>query len=131
MIEDISGVTPKLVVSALDALLLQHEVIAHNIANVSTENYSTQRVAFDEYVSNFSLSASNSDEKQALSSEVDSINNLLSNKEDLVYSTGEEVEIDKEIIQLTETVLKYRALLEANSKRGEILAMAVRGRGGQ
>lgn len=131
MIEDISGVTPKLVVSALDALLLKHEVTAHNIANVSTKNYSAQRVSFDQYVANFSLSASNSSEKEALTAEISSINEMLSNKTDLIYSTGEDVQIDKEVIQLTETVLKYRALLEANSKRSEIIGMAVRGRGGQ
>ncbi len=131
MIEDLGGVTPKLVVSSLNALLLRHEVIAQNIANVSTENYTAQRVSFDEYVANFSLAADSPSSQKILAQEIESINALVADKNALIQSTGEEVEIDKEVIELTETVLKYRALLEANSKRGEIMGMAVRGRGGR
>ena len=131
MIEELSGVTPALVRLSLDALLLRHEVIAHNIANVSTEGYTSKKVAFEEYLSAFSLDTATSADKNTLRQEVDSISQLIESKDELVYSTGEAVEIDKEMIELTETVLKYRALLEANSKRGEIMRMAIRGRGGQ
>lgn len=131
MIEDLSGVTPSVVRSALDALLLRHEVIAHNIANVSTESYKAQKVSFEQYMEAFSLDASTNAEQATLRQELDSMNQLIESKSELVYSTNQEVELDKEAVQLTETVLKYRAVLEANSKRGEIMRMAVRGRGGQ
>jgi len=129
MIEDISGVTPKLVMAALDGLLLRHQVISHNIANASTPNYSAQKVSFEEYMATMSLEASNDAEKSVLTEQVEKLNTLISEKDSLVTTTGSKVELDKEVVALTENVLKYRALLQANSTRGEILGMAIRGRG--
>ena len=129
MIEDISGVTPKVVMTALDGLLLRHQVISHNIANVSTPGYSVKAVSFEQLLSNLSMDATSPSQKKSLADTMSGIRELIQEKDSLIVSTGNKVELDKEMVQLTENVLKYRALLEANSKRGDILAMAVRGRG--
>lgn len=129
MIEDLSGVTPKVVMGALDGLLLRHQVISHNIANASTPGYNAKSVSFEHMLSNLSMEASSYTQKNNLTNTMAEIREVIQEKKSLITSTGNKVELDKEMVQLTENVLKYRALLEANSKRGEILAMAVKGRG--
>lgn len=127
MIEDLSGVTPKLVMSALDALMQRHQVISHNIANASTPNYSAKRVAFEQQVANFSLEINNRLDEKSLADQVQSLNSIIEEGQ-LIYSTGQEVELDQELVELTENVLKYRVLLEANAKRGALMGMAISGR---
>lgn len=129
MIEDISGVTSKVVMTALDGLLLKHRVISHNIANASTPNYSAKNVSFENLLSSMTMEASSYAQKNTLTVAMEEIRNLIQGENTLITSTGSKVELDKEMIQLTENVLKYQALLEANSRRGDLLSMAVKGRG--
>jgi flagellar basal-body rod protein FlgB len=129
MIEDISGITPKVVMAALDGLLLQHQVTAHNIANVSTPNYTAKTVSFEQHLNRLSVAASNPSERNALTEQVNALAHLMEDKASLITSTGKSVELDKEMVDLTANVLKYRVLLEANGMRVEILAMDIKGRG--
>jgi flagellar basal-body rod protein FlgB len=129
MIEDISGVTPKVVMAALDGLLLQHKVTAHNIANASTPNYTSKKLSFEQYLNQLSVSTTTPSERTSLTEEVESLRLLLEDENSLITSTGQPVELDKEMIDLTANVLKYRTLLEANGMRSEILSMAIKGRG--
>jgi len=125
MIENIGGVTSQLVQLALDASLLRHQVTANNIANVDTQGYLTQRVSFEEYLSRFSTASIDNASDALLGNEIESLRNRLNQAQSLVSSTGEAVQLDREMVELTENLLRYRALLEANGKRGEVLKMAI------
>ncbi|MFT6102048.1 MAG: flagellar basal-body rod protein FlgB [Candidatus Endobugula sp.] len=128
MIEDLSGVTSKVVTTTLDGLFLRHQVIAHNIANVNTPNYSAKGVSFEQHLDKLSLSAASPSEKQSLTDAMSNLKGIIQEKNSLIFSTGNKVELDKEMVQLTENVLKFRALLEANSRRGDIMSLAIKGR---
>ena len=126
MIDNIGGVTSQLVGLALDAALLRHQITAHNIANADTPGYSAKRLNFDDYLTRFSTSAMNASTDALLSNEVASLRKQLNQGHGLIDSIGGEVQLDQEMIELTENVLRYRALLEANGKRGDILKMAIK-----
>ena len=55
-----------------------------------------------------------------------SIFRLLENSDAMVESRNETVELDREMVKLTENTLSYQALLQAMSKRGDIIKMAVK-----
>ena len=125
MIENLGGVTSQLVSLALDAALLRHQVTAHNIANADTPGFSAGRVNFDDLLARFSTAALDPASDAALRGEIDALRRRLADGDAAVARDGGPVELDREMIALTENVLRYRALLEANSKRGELLKMAI------
>ncbi len=127
MIENLGGVTSQLVHLALDASLIRHKIIANNIANVDTPGFSSKRLSFEDYFTRFSGAASTNQANAMLSNEIESIKSLLNQKHTLVFSEEGEVQLDREMVELSENVIRYRALLDANGKRGELLKMAVSG----
>ncbi|MCP4469642.1 MAG: flagellar basal body rod protein FlgB [Gammaproteobacteria bacterium] len=125
MIDSIGGVTSQLIKLALDATLLRHQVTAHNIANVNTEGYMAKRLNFEELLTSFSTASIDRSTDTLLKNEVESLRLSLKDSQSMVYSTNDPVQLDREMIELTENVLRYRALLEANNKRGDLLKMAI------
>ena len=125
MIDNIGGVTSQLVRVALDAALLRHEIIANNIANADTPGFQAKRLDFEQQLVGFSalLSGGNDD---ALTDRINSLKASLHESDSMVVSQQEPVELDREMIRLTENTLRYQALLQASSKRGDIIKMAVR-----
>lgn len=126
MIDNIGGVTSQLVRLALDASLLRHQVTAHNIANADTQGYMAQRLRFEELLTSFSTAAIDPATDALLGNEIESLRQRLDDSRSLMVSTDSPVQLDQEMIELTENVLRYRALLDANSKRGELLRMAIK-----
>ena len=125
MIEDIGGVTSQLASLALDAALLRHEVIANNIANVDTPGYQAKRLNFEEQLVGFTT-ALRSGNEEMLKDRIDSLKMAMENSDAMVESRNETVELDREMVKLTENTLSYQALLQAMSKRGDIIKMAVK-----
>lgn len=128
MIDNLGGVTSQIANIALDAAVLRQQVIAHNIANARTEGFVPKRVEFAEQLSTLieqlrggTAAADIDDEMKALQKKVDEGSLVKAQPDQLV-------EVDEEMVNLTETVLYYRALLEAQSKRGDIMRMAIRER---
>lgn len=128
MIEDLSGVTGQLIRVALDAAVARHQVIANNIANVDTPGYVPKRLSFEDQLSRFATQMSGSAGDSALKGELDSIAAML-NDGSLVRASAEHegIELDREMVRLTENVLRYQALLEAASKRGAVMRLAISG----
>lgn len=124
MIEDIGGVTSPLLGLALDAALLRHEVIASNIANVDTPGYQAKRLSFEEHLFGFTTTLQGSD-NNSLRDRIDSMKSAMQDSETMIVSENETVELDREMVKLTENTLRYQALLQAGGKRGEIIKMAV------
>lgn len=126
MIEDIGGVTSQLIGVALDAMLVRHSAIAHNIANADTPGYVPVRVAFEEHLAGH-VGRSGDFADAALSRQVESLRQALDEGSLVSKNAGGTVELDLEMVELTMNTLRYQALLTASGKRGEIMAMAIRG----
>lgn len=126
MIDNLGGVTSKLVGLALDAAMLRHQLTAHNIANADTPGYSAKRLSFEDHLARITMALNDPGSEASLQSEIDDLRQRLMARNDLIVSSGEPVALDQEMVELTENVLRYRALLDANSKRGDILKMAIK-----
>ena len=128
MLDDIGGVTSQLVKVALNASLLRHEVIANNIANANTPGYQPQRVNFENLLLNIEH------DRDALMDEVvkaqlDELRQVIDEGGVIEQSGQQQVELDVEMVEMTENVIRYRALLEGLSKRGDLIKMAISGQG--
>ena len=124
MIENIGGVTSQLVGLALDAALLRHELIANNIANVDTPGFQAKRLSFEEQLSGVITSSRPAASNTFLQDRIDWVKNVMHNSDTLVITENETVELDREMVHLTENTLRYQALLQAAGKSGEIIKMA-------
>jgi len=127
MIEDLGGVTASLVVEALNVSSLRQSVISNNIANAKTPGFTPGKVTFEELIDRTAVFSPGKQNDAVLRAELDAIaddggvNNLIR------QSDTDKVELDEEMVNLTENVIRYRTLLSALGKRGEILGMAVKG----
>jgi flagellar basal-body rod protein FlgB len=126
VIEDLGGVTSQLISLALDAALVRHKVIANNIANVHTPGYQAKSLHFEKYLSGFISSLRNS-EDSALIPRIESLKASLIEGGPMVVSENETVELDREMLKLTENTLRYQAIVKAAGKQGDLLSMAING----
>ena len=125
MIDDIGGVTSRLVSLALDVSSLRQQVIANNIANSETPGFMPQRVSFEELLESSGMLTSDNPSEQYLTSEIDLLQRHLEQGDLIETDSSEAVALDMEMVNLTENVLHYRALLEGLSKRGSLIRMAI------
>ena len=88
--------------AALDAASLRHQAIAHNIANAHTEGYAPLGVRFDAQ-----LAAARRAQPE------------------LVRASDEPVQVDAELVKLSQNTLHYQALLRGIAKHYAILGAAI------
>jgi flagellar basal-body rod protein FlgB len=128
VIDDLGGVTSQVARLALDALSLRHEVIAHNIANARTPGFTPNRLEFGAQlkalVDQIDAGAGTAD----LHQEIDRLREELRAGTYIESHADQLVEIDMEMVDLTANVLQYRAIIEAQNKRADILRTAIRER---
>lgn len=118
-----SGPTFSSLKYALDGLARQQEVLGQNIANVDTPNYKAQTVDFQ---SALKLALNNKNKMMPLST---THNNHIALKSDAlgyqaefrqggsVRADGNDVDIDVEMEQMTETNIQYQALTQMISRK--------------
>lgn len=124
MLDDIGGVTSQIVKVALDASVLKHKVIANNIANANTEGFRPQQINFESYLLNIEHSRTPEIDEMVVA-QLDELQRAINNGELINQSSTSKVELDVEMKEMTENVIRYRALLEGLSKRGSIISMAI------
>jgi flagellar basal-body rod protein FlgB len=110
MIEGLEGAGAAAVRLALDAAALRHQAIAHNLANLNSENYVPIGVSFDAQ-----LAAARRTQAQ---------------RPELVQEswrgTGPRPQdVDLEMVKLSENTIHYQALLKAFGKQLAILNVAL------
>ncbi len=125
MIENIGGVTSQLIGASLDALFMKHQVIANNIANANTFGYTSKTMSFEQQLLTIMNAYSTDNDLSSVKQNIASFREQLSTNE-FVSSSSQSVELDQEVVALTENTLRYQALLTASSKRGDIIKMAIR-----
>lgn len=123
---ELGGVTSHLVSLALDAALVRHEVIANNIANYQTPGYQAKRLSFESFLNDMRSRLQNHDD-EAFISRLDRVREYLEEGSMTTVAQNEAVELDKEMVQLTENALRYQAILKAAAKQGELLLSAING----
>jgi flagellar basal-body rod protein FlgB len=110
---------------ALDALSMRQQTIAANLANVNTAGYRAGSVDFEAALQSAMQSAPDRPEEtlQALAELRESVRSG-----DFV-STAQNagVEIDLELTRMSETVLRYQALVQGLGKYGSLAHMAITG----
>lgn len=126
-IDELGGPTSQLLNLMLDAALKRHEVIANNIANVGTPGYRAKTYNFDAIVERYAFAGSEQVSTDDFDEDFARLRDSLGAAESLAESDVEQVKLDEQIIQLTENVVRYQALLEAASKRGAIMKLAISG----
>ncbi len=126
MIEDLTGVTSKLVSVALDAALLRHELIANNIANSSTPGYQAKRLSFEEHLAGFTNALTRGDDS-SLNARIESVSASLQQGNSVVVTEGGAVELDREMVKVTENTLRYQSLLKTANEQFELLRLAING----
>ncbi|MES9938925.1 MAG: flagellar basal body rod protein FlgB [Candidatus Thiodiazotropha sp. 6PLUC2] len=125
MIEDIGGVTSRLVSLALDVSSLRQQVTANNIANAETPGFAPQQVSFEQLLEANGMLTSDQPSENSLTRGLESIERQLKHGDLIETNKDELVSLDMEMVNLTENVLHYRALLEGLSKRGSLIKMAI------
>ena len=110
MIEGLEGTGAAAVRLALDAAALRHQAIAHNLANLNSENYVPMGVSFDAQ-----LAAAR--RAQAPRPEL---------VQESWRGTGPRPQdVDLEMVKLSENTIHYQALLKALGKQLAILNVAM------
>lgn len=122
MIQKTEAVTSTMLKLALDAASLNHQAIAHNIANVGTQGYRPARVNFAQQ-----LDAVRQTLEQGGSVRPDMLRGVLPVIErPALAADGERVAtLDMETARLAENTVHYQALLKATGMRLSTLASAI------
>ena len=122
---DLGGVTGDLVRLGLDVAMLRHRVIANNIANIHTPGFLPGRVHFESMLSEAVMQPPGAINDAAIRRELEALAPLVREGSTLQASADGVVELDIEMVRLTENVIRYRALIEALGKRTAVIAMAI------
>lgn len=131
MIEDLGGVTTQMVRLALDVAMQRHSVISNNVANANTEGFRPQVLEFEnqlkQQLAQQGIAWETVDSSDALRRALGDAQADLRSGQYLHASGAATVELDQEMLKMTENVLRYQALLSALEKRGSIMRLAISG----
>ena len=94
---------------SLDALWQRQQVIADNIANSATPGYKRKSVAFEDVLAKKMAVMSNTQSRRDMISEIKQIQPQIDrDTTTIINADGNNVDIDYEFMQLTETTLRYQ-----------------------
>ncbi|NOH12128.1 MAG: flagellar basal body rod protein FlgB [Chloroflexi bacterium] len=111
---------------ALDGLSLRQEVVGRNIANVDTPGYTAQKVNFEDALNRFLRTGSKiqmettTDAHQAVADRFNNIR-VQSQRGGTRRADGNNVDIDAELGDMTQTVLRYQTLTSLSSSKLSLL----------
>lgn len=123
--------TPKLIRKSLDFNTQKAAVIATNIANSETPGYKAIRVKFEEILQQ-AATGNSLPLKTTNPKHIDASGNAMKTSEPVIEIDlsagrldGNNVNMEKEMIGLTETQMAYEAAIAAMTKRGGIIKSAI------
>ena len=106
--------TGSAIYAALNGLAARQRVIADNVANVETPNYVAGRVSFED-----SLRAA------IETGDPGGTSVLTTQSSDPVNPNGNNVSLDKEVVSLTDTDLRYQLMVQAMNQKFGLLRSAL------
>jgi flagellar basal-body rod protein FlgB len=118
--------------NALNGLTKKQEVIGQNLANIDTPGYQAQAVDFETTLNNaingtgrLRLITNNSAHMDSASNQGDIIQ-ISSRKGGTERADGNNVDIDVELVDMTETVVNYQAMVQAIAKKFSLLKQIIK-----
>lgn len=124
MIIEFDSVTARLLSLSLDAAVLKQQVIANNIANINSVGFIPKTVTFEQYLQEAAV-VHNSETTMMSESQLDDISQKLKTGEFIEEVDADKVELDTEMVKLTENVLRYQSLIQALKTRGQVINLAI------
>lgn len=124
MIDQLTTVTSSVVSLSLDALSQRQQLIAANLANASSGT-SAADVRFEDALRQLVNDATASADEQLAA--LNDLKQRIREGELRAQDNGLPVQLDKELVRLNETVIRYQALVEGLGKYGSLMSMAVSG----
>ena len=110
---------------ALDALSMRQQTIAANLANVNTAGYRAGGVDFEQALRG-AMEAAPDQPEQTLQ-ELAELRDSVRSGDFMRTAQHAGVEIDMELTRMSETVLRYQALVQGLGKYGSLAHMAITG----
>jgi flagellar basal-body rod protein FlgB len=118
--------------NALNGLTKKQEVISQNLANIDTPGYQAQSVDFETTLSNaingkgrLRMITNNSAHMDTASKQSDIVQ-ISSRKGGTERADGNDVDIDTELVDMTETVVNYQAMVQTISKKFALLKQIIK-----
>ena len=115
---------------ALEGLNVRRDVIGQNIANIDTPGYQAQQVNFETTLqqainssNTLAMTTTNVSHVQGLKSDPGNMNEIGLRKGGSARADGNDVSIDQELQQMTETSVSYQALTTAITKKLSLLKL--------
>jgi flagellar basal-body rod protein FlgB len=104
---------------ALDATTMRQQAIAQNIANVNTPGYQRVSVSFESRLASMAA-----DLPRGATPSLADLSNF---RPAMAYASGPSagIELDRELTEMSETVLRHQALLKALTKQLELIGLAI------
>lgn len=110
---------------ALDGLSLRQQIVGHNLANVDTPGYKAQQVNFESTLQRAldtdtpqDLTLAKTDEAHlSFRDESTQFSSITLRQGGSTRADGNNVDIDVEMVQMTETNVRYQALTQLASKK--------------
>lgn len=99
----------------LDALAEQQKLLAKNIANANTEGYQPSYLNFEKVMID-------------LKSQNETGSEILLHTEQSIDIKPGTVQLDMELLQMQETVLQYKTLIDVLSRKGALMKTVMGGR---
>jgi len=128
----VSDATTQVVKSALNGLTKKQEVISQNLANVDTPAYQAQNVDFQTMLNNtingsgtLRLVKNNSKHLDTASSQKDFVQ-ISSREGGTDRADGNNVDVDVEMVDMTETVVSYQAMVQTLTKKFTLLKQIIK-----
>ena len=111
---------------ALDGLSFRQQIINQNVANIDTPGYKAQTVDFDNVIKQAlnrikSVPMQTTNASHMKGSSILSTFKIDSRQDGAVRADGNNVDIDAELIEQTETTIRYQALTQMVDKRFNLL----------
>jgi len=126
MIDSIPSVTSALVGVALDGLALQQRVIANNIANVNSPGFAAGRVDFETALRNAADGGIDNTPAE-IKERLQQVDAGIDTGTFIKQAEQPGVQLDLEMAQLNQTVLKYQALIQGLNSFGALTSMTISG----
>lgn len=124
--------TPKLLKKSLDFNVQKAAVTAANIANSETPGYKAVQVNFEKQLQaavsarSLPMKTTNAKHMEAQNSRIQSLRPTVEIDRSQGRLDGNNVNMEKEMITLTQTQLAYETAIAAMSKRGAMISAAIR-----
>lgn len=125
MLDPIGGVTVAAVKLALDAAVLRHQVIANNVANAETPDFTPMRLDFAGRLDAALAGFVDVRDDAALGARIEQLSERLASPDAIRRDGDGPVELDAQMVELADNSLRYQALLAGLGKQMAILRAAI------